>query len=208
MHATIPTLPQGIHYLMHSGFKSTRATQALDKIGGRLLAEIIAGAIRLGFGYLILETPDKKKSGKAEAFFYENFVITDPMSANGIRYYQGRILIRTRSGDMNVYIRFCPDPDELYLDTPFGKHLNPAAIVSAEAIDDPEADAIENDPDRLDLVIRFRDIPAILGLMQRPDVDVVQLLLENMVQITGNFGHMFKFGAIGKNVQTAMAELV
>lgn len=208
MHATIPTLPQGVHYLMHSGLKSTRATQALDKIGGRLLAEIIAGAIRLGFGYLILETPDKTKSDKAEAFFNENFVITDPISASGIRYYQGRILIRTRGDDMNVYIRFCPDPDELYLDTPFGKHLNPTAIVSAEAIDDPEADAIENDPERLDLVIRFRDIPAILGLMQRPDVDVVQLLLENMVQITGNFGHMFKFGAIGKNVQTAMTELV
>ena len=207
MHATIPSLPHGIHYLMHSGFKSTRITQVLEHISGRFLAETIAGAIRLGFGYLILETLDKTKSDKAVTFFNENFVITDPNAPGGIRYYQGRILIRTRHDDMNVYIRFCPDPGELYLDTPLGKHLNPSAIVHTSAISESEADAVENDPERLDLVIRFRDIPAILGLMQRPDIDVVQLLLENMVQITGNFGHMFKFGAIGKNVQRAMNEL-
>ena len=38
------------------------------------------------------------------------------------------------------------------------------------------------------------------------DADVVQLLLENLVQITGNFGHMFKFGAIGKSVQAIVTD--
>lgn len=203
MHATIPALPHGIHYLMRSGFARSQITQLLDQVSGRLLAETIAGAIKLGFGFLVLEGLDETQARKAEAFFKENFIMRDPNAADGIRYYQGNILIRTRKpgDDMNVYIRFCPEPDKLYLP---GHRLNPLAIVHAEAISEADADAIEGDPGRTDLVIRFRDIPAILGLMQRPDADVVQLLLENLVQITGNFGHMFKFGAIGKNVQSAI----
>jgi len=57
----------------------------------------------------------------------------------------------------------------------------------------------------VDLIIRFKDIKSILGLIERPDVDPVQLLLENQVQLTGNFGHMFKFGAIGKSAQQAIS---
>lgn len=206
MHATIPALPNGIHYLMRSGFTHNQVAQQVgqiaEKISGRLLAEIIAGAIKLGFGFLVLEGLDTTHALKAEAFFNENFVMHDPNAPGGIRYYQGNILIRTRKpgDDMNVYIRFCPDPEKLYL----AGYLNPLAIVHSEAISEAEADAIEQDPNRMDLVIRFRDIPAILGLVQRPDVEVVQLLLENLVQITGNFGHLFKFGAIGKNVQSAL----
>ncbi len=206
MHATIPALPHGIHYLMRSGFARIQITQVLDQIGGHLLAETIAKVIKLGFGFLLLEDLDENQSRKAENFFEENFVMRDSSSANGIRYYQGKFLIRTKKpgDDMNVYIRFCPDPDALYLP---GHRLNPLAIVHTEAISETEADAIERDPERMDLVVRFRDIPAILGLVQRPDAEVVQLLLENLVQITGNFGHMFKFGAIGKNVQSAMRPL-
>lgn len=206
MHATIPALPHGIHYLMRSGFARIQITQVLDQIGGHLLAETIAKAIKLGFGFLVLEGLDENQSRKAEVFFENNFVMRDSNAANGIRYYQGKFLIRTRkpNDDMNVYICFCPDPDALYLP---GHRLNPLAIVHTEAISEEEADAIERDPERMDLVVRFRDIPAILGLVQRPDADVVQLLLENLVQITGNFGHMFKFGAIGKNVQSAMRHL-
>ena len=70
-----------------------------------------------------------------------------------------------------------------------------------------KADQIEQDPDQVDLVIRFKDAKAIIGLAERPDADVVQLLLENLVQITGNFGHMFKFGAIGKNVQALLMDV-
>ena len=143
-------------------------------------------------------------------FFENNFVIKDPNVAGGIRYYQGKILIRTRKpqDDMNVLIKFCPDPEALYIQTPFGRQLNPAAIVTTEALSETEADRIERDPNEVDLMIRFKDTQAILGLAGRPNVDVAQLLIENLVQITGNFGHMFKFGAIGMNVQMAMKDFL
>jgi len=210
MHATIPSLPQGIHYLIKSGIDTGELNGELagllDRAGGRILAQGMAKLIKAGFGFLIYEGLDDEKTKKAQAFFEENFVMRDPNVEGGIRYYQGQFLIRTRKpeDDMNVYIRFCPDPDNLYIPTPIGQRLNPAAIVSTEAISEAKADELERDPDRVDLIIRFKDVKAILGLVQRPDADVVQLLLENLVQITGNFGHMFKFGAIGKSAQTVL----
>lgn len=209
MHATIPALPHGIHFLMHSGYSRTHAPRWLEQISGCILARTIAAAVRLGFGYLVLEGMSDAQSRKAEAFFEKNFVMRDPASPNGVHYYQGKFLLRTRQpkDNMNVYICFCPDPGNLYLDTPFGKCLNPLAIVRAEVVSKKRADAIEQDPKLIDLVIRFRDIPSILGLVQRPDADAVQLLLDNLVQITGNFGHLFKFGAIGKSVQSEITGL-
>jgi len=210
MHATIPALPQGIHQLMQSGIDagelSGELEGLLDRAGGRILATGVATLIKAGFGFLISEGLDDDKAEKARAFFEENFIMQDPNAENGIRYYQGKFLLRTRKpeDDMNVYIRFCPDPDDLYRHTPIGQRLNPTAIVHTEALTEAEADLLEKDPDKVDLIIRFKDMKAILGLAERPDADVVQLLLENLVQITGNFGHMFKFGAIGKNAQTAL----
>ena len=206
MHATIPSLPQGIHQLMRSGLKTGELNGELegllDRAGGRMLAKGMAILIKAGFGFLVCEGLDDEKAKKAQAFFEENFIMRDPNAEGDIRYYQGQFLIRTKKpeDDMNVYIRFCPDPDSLYL----GNRLNPVAIVTTEAISEAEADEIERDPDRVDLIIRFKNIKAILGLVERPDADVVQLLLENLVQITGNFGHMFKFGAIGKSAQTTL----
>nr|HQU63225.1 hypothetical protein [Nitrosomonas sp.] len=163
--------------------------------------------IKLGFGFLISEGLSESKAAQAQAFFQDNFVIKDPYAPHGIRYYQGKILIRTRKpdDDLNVLIRFCPNPSELYLDTPLGKRFNPCAVVDTKVLSETEADRIEQNPDKVDLVIRFRDAQAILSLAQRPDADVVQLLLENLVQISGNFGHMFKFGAIGKHVQAVLS---
>ncbi len=210
MHATIPSLPQGIHYLMQSGINTGELNGELegllDRAGGRILASGMAALIKAGFGFLIYEGLDDDKAKKAQTFFEENFVMRDPNAEGGIRYYQGQFLIRTRKpeDDMNVYIRFCPDPDDLYIPTPIGQLLNPTAIVTAEAVSEAEAELLEHDPDRVDLVIRFKDVKAILGLVERPDADVVQLLLENLVQITGNFGHMFKFGAIGKSAQATL----
>jgi hypothetical protein len=183
---------------MHSKFERDLLQKLPGQIAGRLLAEGIAKAVELAFGFLALQ--DKK------AFFDENFVMRDPEAPNDIRYYQGKFLIRTKQpdDDMNVYIRFCPNPDNIYLEMPLGNLLNPLAVIKAEAVDEKAADGIETDPERVDLVIRFRDIPSILGLVQRPNADPVQLLLENLVQITGNFGHLFKFGAIGKNAQSAV----
>jgi len=211
MHATIPSLPHGINHLIQSGIKtgelSGELEGLLDRAGGRIVAGGMATLLKAGFGFLICENLDEVRTQKARAFFEENFVIRDPNAEGGVRYYQGKILFRTRKpGDeMNVYIRFCPDPGDLFKSGPLGQRLNPPAIVSTAAVSETEADRLERDPDKVDLVIRFRDVKAILGMAERPDADVVQLLLENLVQITGNFGHMFKFGAIGKNAQIALS---
>jgi hypothetical protein len=214
MHATIPALPGGIHYILKSGIELGEAdgtlSGLLNRMEGTMLAAGMAVMIKLGFGFLINPGLSESQAKKAQHFFENNFVIKDPNVASGIRYYQGKILIRTRKpqDDMNVLIRFCPDPEALYIQTPFGRQLNPAAIVTTEALSETEADRIECDPNAVDLMIRFKDTQAILGLAGRPNVDVAQLLIENLVQITGNFGHMFKFGAIGMNVQMALKDIL
>lgn len=210
MHATIPALPHGIHQVLRTGFNLGDSNDHLaglfDRAEGKLLANGMVVLIKLGFGFLTCEGLSQRQAMKAQQFFEENFVIKDPQAEGGIRYYQGKILIRTRKpdDDMNVLIRFCPDPKALFNKTPFGEHLNPDAIVDTQTLSEKKARQMEHDPDKVDLVIRFKDTKAILGLLERPDTDVVQLLLENLVQITGNFGHMFKFGAIGKNAQLAL----
>ncbi len=214
MHATIPALPDGIHYILRSGIQLGEAdgtlSGLLNRMEGKMLAAGMAVMIKLGFGFLINPGLTESQAKKAQHFFENNFVIKDPNTPGGIRYYQGKILIRTRKpqDDMNVLIKFCPDPQALFIDTPFGKQLNPVAIVTTEALSETEADRVERDPTEVDLVIRFKDTQAILGLAGRPNVDVAQLLIENLVQITGNFGHMFKFGAIGMNVQMAMKDIL
>lgn len=214
MHATIPALPCGIHYILKSGIELGEAdgtlSGLLNRMEGTMLAAGMAIMVKLGFGFLINPGLSESQAKKAQHFFENNFVIKDPNVAGGIRYYQGKILIRTRKpqDDMNVLIKFCPDPEALYIQTPFGRQLNPAAIVTTEALSETEADRIERDPNAVDLMIRFKDTQAILGLAGRPNVDVAQLLIENLVQITGNFGHMFKFGAIGMNVQMAMKDFL
>ncbi|MER0214840.1 MAG: hypothetical protein DU481_01315 [Nitrosomonas sp.] len=214
MHATIPALPGGIHYILKSGIELGEAdgtlSGLLNRMEGTMLAAGMAVMIKLGFGFLINPGLTESQAKKAQHFFENNFVIKDPNVTGGIRYYQGKILIRTRKpqDDMNVLIKFCPDPEALYIQTPFGRQLNPAAIVTTEALSEAEADRIERDPNAVDLMIRFKDTQAILGLAGRPNVDVAQLLIENLVQITGNFGHMFKFGAIGMNVQMAMKDIL
>lgn len=212
MHATLPALPQGIHQILRNGFQVGEANgnlaNLLSRAKGKMLANGMAILIKLGFGFLISEGLSESKARQAQDFFQDNFVIKDPLVTGGIRYYQGKILIRTRKpeDDMNVLIRFCPNTDALYIDTPLGKRFNPCAIVETEVLSEEEADQIEQNPDKVDLVIRFKDAKSILDLAERPDADVVQLLLQNLVQITGNFGHMFKFGAIGKNVQKILME--
>ncbi|MES9906833.1 MAG: hypothetical protein ABW168_29660 [Sedimenticola sp.] len=206
MHATIPALPNSIRQLVITGSRagelSGELTGLFDRLAGRLVAQGMAKLIELGFGFLICEGLSDDKAERARAFFEENFVIRDPNAEGGIRYYQGKILIRTRKpeDDMNIYLRCCPDSSRLYR----GDRLRPSVIVTTEVLSEDEAEQLERDPERVDLVIRFKDIKAILGLIERPDTHVVQLLLENQVQLSGNFGHLFKFGAIAKNVELAL----
>jgi len=210
MHATIPSLPKGVQHLMKNGLLTGELNGELaglfDRTAGQLLALGMATVIKLGFGFLVCEGVSEAKARKAEEFFKQNFVFQDPNALDGQRFYQGKFLIRTKKpkDEMNVYIQFCPYPEKLFMDTPFGKRLNPQEIVYVEAISEADAEQIEKDPQKIDLVICFKDVSAILGLVERPDADVVELLLENQVQMRGNFGHMFKFGAIGKNVQLAL----
>ena len=207
MHAAFPRFPAEIHQVMRLGAGAAPLAKVLDSAGGTLLAGGMALLLRLGFGFVLrYALLGPVQSGKAMAFFKENFVFTDPNAAGGQRYYQGKFLIRTRhpGDDMNVWLRFCPEPDKLFRKTLFGDALDPKAVIATEVLTEARADAVESDPERVDLVIRFRDVDSIVGLIGRPNVDIVGLLLENVVQLTGNVGHLFKLGAVAKNVELAL----
>lgn len=204
MHAGFPCFTQDIQRVIQLGKTDSEMPQLVDGIAGPVLARGMALLLKLGFGYVMRDCLlNKEQSQKAMAFFDENFIFRDPGAAGGQRYYQGKFLLRTRKpGDnMNVWLRFCPDPDELFVDTPFGRSINSLKVVETKVVDEKEAAALERDPDKVDLVIRFKDIDSILGLVGRENVDIVGLLLENVVQLTGNVGHLFKLGAIAKNIE-------
>ena len=204
MHAGFPYFTQDIQEVLRLGSQESNMSGLVDTVGGPLLAGGMAVLLKLGFGFIMRDSLlNKERSQKALAFFDENFVFTDPNAPNGQRYYQGKFLIRTGKArdHMNVWLRFCPKPDELYIDSPFGRTLNSMAVVDTEVITEGEADELERDPGKVDLVIRFRDIDSIVDLIGRDSVDIVGLLLENVVQLTGNVGHLFKLGAIAKNIE-------
>lgn len=202
MHAGFPQISTGLMRTVNLGMQDdTELRGILSQTGGRLLAEGMAMALRLGFTVILRDGMlDEEQSRRAQAFFAENFEITDPMVEGGKRYYQGRFLIRTRQADddMNVLLEFCPDPDKLFITMPWGQALLPFEVVHSRAMDEAEAEQMER---KVDLVIRFRDARTILGLVGQPEVDIVGLLLKNLVQLTGNVGHLFKLGAIGSDIQ-------
>ena len=82
--------------------------------------------------------------------------------------------------------------------------LKSADLVSTKTLSEVEADRFENDPDRVDLVLRFKDIPSIYGLLKSQSLDMVDLMFKNLLQISGNQNHMYKLGAITKNIQLAL----
>lgn len=206
MHAGFPQVTPGIFRTLNSGVQGdTYLKGVLSQAGGQMVAEGMALALRLGFGVIMRDgLLDQAQSVRAAEFFSDNFEITDPMMPAGKRYYQGRFLIRTRRAgdDMNVLLRFCPDPEKLYCQTPWGPCLDPLAVVHTSVLTEDEAERMERE---VDLVIRFKDAETILGLIGQPNVDIVGLLLQNRVQLTGNVGHLFKLGAIGADVQRLIA---
>jgi len=204
MHAAFPRFSREINKVMQLGAVNSTASELMDRAGGRFLAEGMAKLLKLGFGFLMWDSIfTKGHPEKAETFFIENFVIKDPATPEGKRYYQGKFLIRTKKpdDDMNVLLKFCPQPGKLYKKTPLGTFLDPFSVVTTETLKEDQADRIEKDPSQVDLVIRFKDVKAIKGLLKQPDVDMVGLLLDNVVQLTGNVGHLFKLGAIAQNVE-------
>lgn len=204
MHAGFPYFSEEIQQVMHLGAKDSVMPELVDGIAGPVLAGGMAVLLKLGFGYILRDSLlNKEQSKKAMEFFDENFIFRDPNAAKGQRFYQGKFLLRTRKPDdnMNVWLRFCPEPDELFIDTPFGRSINSLKVVQTDVVDEDEAANLERDPDKVDLVICFKDIDSIVGLIGREDVDIVGLLLENVVQLTGNVGHLFKLGSIAKNIE-------
>ena len=207
MHAAFPRFPQEILQVMRVGTNIGGMPQLLGAAGGTLLASGMAVLLKVGFGYVMRDSLlGEAQSKKAMAFFKENFVFTDPNAVGGQRYYQGKFLIRTRrpDDDMNVWLRFCPEPEKLFKNTLFGRVLDPLAVIVTDVLSETEAEQIEMDPGQVDLVIRFKDVNSIVSLIGRPNVDIVGLLLENIVQLTGNVGHLFKLGALAKNVELAL----
>ena len=206
MHAGFPQVTPGLLRTVNSGMQGDAHMKGLlAQSGGHLLAEGLALAVRLGFSLILRDgLLDEAQSRRASAFFADNFEITDPLSPGGKRYYQGRFLIRTRqaSDDMNVLLAFCPEPDKLFCTMPWGRSLVPFAVVQTSVMDEEEAERMEGE---VDLVIRFKDAETILGLLGQANVDIVGLLLQNLVQLTGNVGHLFKLGAIGSDVQRLIA---
>ncbi len=207
MHAAFPCLTKDIHQVMRRGAESREVPAALESAAGTLIASGMALLLKLGFGLVMRDSwLDQDQSEKAMTFFKDHFVITDPNALGGERYYQGKFLMRTRKAKdkMNVYMTFCSKPEALFVDTPFGPCLNPLAVVDTKTLDEEKAQALEENPDQVDLVIRFKDNAAILGLIGKEDVDIVGLLLDNVVQLTGNFGHLFKLGAIAAETEAAL----
>ncbi len=204
MHAGFPCFSKDIQQVMRLGARDKAMPELVDSIAGPVLAGGMAVLLKFGFGYVLRDCLlNKQQSEKAMAFFDENFIFTDPNAIDGQRFYQGKFLLRTRKpGDnMNVWLRFCPKPDELFIDSPFGRSINSLKVVETDVVGEDKAAQLERDPDKVDLVIRFKDIDSIVGLIGREDVDIVGLLLENVVQLTGNVGHLFKLGAIAKNIE-------
>ncbi len=215
MHAGFPCLTQDFNNVVTLGAREGHVDGLLERAGGRFLAAGMAAALNLGLGFVMRGSLFSRSQGRrAEEFFRENFEITDPEAPDGVRYYKGKILIRTDKpeDDMNVLVKFCPDPDAIFTGGAFGAlrkalfgtALNGAAVVGTEVLREDEAERRAQDPDQVDLVISFKDMKTIVGLVGEGDLDIGSLLLENVVRMKGNVGHLFKFGAIGVNIQMAL----
>ncbi len=214
MHAAFPQINSEILSVVSEGMKRAKLDKQLDRIAGTAFANGMALALKLVFGFTMVSSTWKSVVNylslgrlykKDMDFFVENFEILDSSVEGGKRYYQGRILFRTdKQGDnMNVLLEFCPNPEKLFRNTVFGRVPNTDAIVSTTVLVEKDAEQIENDPDKVDVVILFKDVQAIIGLAENPNIDLVGLLLDNLMHVRGNVGHIFKFGSIATNLKLA-----
>jgi hypothetical protein len=191
MHAGLACISKDIAHLIH-----LQSAPEWIRVTGTLLANGIAAAVKMG--HIGLEAKGLLvEQDLTQQFFDDNLAVENP--SNGAPFYQGRFLIRTLKpgDDLNVKISFCPDPDGIY--TGDGG-IKPDRVITAEALTEDQADAIEGNPDEVDLVIRFKEAASIVALFGQSDVDTVGLLLDNVVQLDGNIGHLFKIGAIASDI--------
>ena len=191
--------------------KKTKRFTALE---GKLVAKVMALLIEHGFqAFASVNALVKRRS-----FFEENFIILDDNAKEAL--YRGKFLIRTMQPDdqMNVWFGFLQSGGLFALLIKFFKYLRDktgdridfysilrsANLVSTKTLSEAEADQYENDPDRVDLVLRFKDIATIYRLLQSSNLDMVDLMFKNLLQIYGNQNHMYKLGSITKNIQLAL----
>jgi len=208
MHAGFPQSTTNLIHVLRIGAGADEVLRPLlSRKGGKFLAESMAMLLKLGFGFVMRDSLlNQQQAAQARAFLEENFVIIDPEAPGGKRYYQGKFLIRTRRAgdDMNVLFCFCPQPERLLKQMPWGGTINSLEVVQTKVLSEQEAEELEHEPDKVDLVIRFKDVESILGLIGGANVDIVGMLLDNVVQLKGNVGHLFKLGSIGANIQQAI----
>ena len=191
--------------------KKTKRFTALE---GKLVAKVMALLIEHGFqAFAAVNALVKRRS-----FFEENFIILDDDAKEAL--YRGKFLIRTMQPDdqMNVWFGFLQSGGLFAPLIKFFKYLRDktgdridfysilrsANLVSTKTLSEAEADQYENDPDRVDLVLRFKDIATIYRLLQSSNLDMVDLMFKNLLQIYGNQNHLYKLGAITKNLQLAL----
>ena len=191
-----------------------KKTKRFTACEGKLVAKVMALLIEHGFqAFATVNALIRKKS-----FFEENFIILDDDAKEAL--YRGKFLIRTMQPDdqMNVWFGFLQSGGLLGLLIKFFKYLRDITgdridfysilralnLVSTKTLSEAEADQYENDPDRVDLVLRFKDIATIYRLLQSNNLDMVDLMFKNQLQIYGNQNHMYKLGAITKNLQLAL----
>jgi hypothetical protein len=191
--------------------KKTKRFTALE---GKLVAKVMALLIEHGFqAFATVNALVKRRS-----FFEENFIILDDDAKEAL--YRGKFLIRTMQPDdqMNVWFGFLQSGGLFASLIKFFKYLRDktgdridfysilrsANLVSTKTLSEAEADQYENDPDRVDLVLRFKDIATIYRLLQSSNLDMVDLMFKNLLQIYGNQNHLYKLGAITKNLQLAL----
>lgn len=205
MHAGFPQSTSNLIHVLRIGADADDALRPLlSRKGGKFLAESMALLLKLGFGFVMRDSlVNQQQATQARAFLEDNFVIIDPQAPDGKRYYQGKFLIRTRRAgdDMNVLFCFCPHPERLFKQMAWGETINSLEVVQTTVLTEREAEQLEHQPGKVDLVIRFKDIESILGLIGGANVDIVGMLLDNVVQLRGNVGHLFKLGAIAANIQ-------
>jgi hypothetical protein len=193
--------------------KKTKRFTALE---GKVVAKVMALLIEHGFqAFATFNALFKRKS-----FFEENFLILDDDAKESL--YQGKFLIRTMQPDdqMNVWFGFLQSRGILwplikcfkYLKNITGGRidfysiLRSANLVSTRTLSEAQADQYENDPERVDLVLRFKDMATIYRLLQAGDLDMVDLMFQNQLQINGNQNHLYKLGAITRNLQLALGK--
>ncbi len=191
--------------------KKTKRFTALE---GKLVAKVMALLIEHGFqAFATVSALVKRRS-----FFEENFIILDDDAKEAL--YRGKFLIRTMQPDdqMNVWFGFLQSGGLFALLIKFFKFLRDktgdridfysilrsANLVSTKTLSEAEADKYEDDHDRVDLVLRFKDIAPIYRLLQSSNLDMVDLMFKNLLQIYGNQNHLYKLGAITKNLQLAL----